>query len=89
MKKSIIIAMTLGAAIMFNAYLPGCKVSEEIQAKSGAQLWGENCTRCHNLPSPADFSDPQWELIGSHMRMRANFTARETEKIIEFLKAAN
>lgn len=89
MKKLKIIALTLGAAIMFNAYLSGCKVSEEIQAKSGAQLWGENCTRCHNVPSPADFSDSQWDLIGSHMRMRANLTARETEKIIEFLKAAN
>ena len=69
--------------------LPACKVSEQITAKPGAQLWAENCIRCHNVPSPADFSNAQWGLIGSHMRLRAHLTAQETEKIVEFLKMAN
>lgn len=57
--------------------------------KSGATLWGENCSRCHNTPDPSAFSDVQWEAIGTHMRIRGGLTADETEKIVEFLKQSN
>ncbi len=67
------------------------KVNEKNTAnvKSGAQLWGENCTRCHSTPSPAAYNDTDWETIGMHMRIRANLTKLESEKIFEFLKSAN
>lgn len=80
-----LIGIAITGALQFNS----CKVAEEIQAKSGAQLWGENCSRCHNVPSPADFSDSQWDVIGTHMRVRGNLTSTESDKIIEFLKTAN
>ncbi len=64
-------------------------VSTRVADKSGAQLWGENCLRCHSTPSPADFSDAQWETIGTHMKMRANLTNEEAKKIFEFLQSAN
>src|SRR5437667_9406484 len=57
--------------------------------KSGAQLWADNCMRCHNFRSPASFSDAQWEVAAMHMRIRANLTAEEHKKILEFLKAGN
>lgn len=57
--------------------------------KGGAQLWGENCVRCHNAPPPTAYGDDQWTVIGQHMRVRANITRDETEKIIEFMKNAN
>ena len=90
-RKGTLTTLFIGALlfVVSGAYLSSCSVSQEIAAKSGALLWGENCSRCHNAPSPADFGDAQWELIGSHMRVRASLTAAETEKIIEFLKAAN
>ena len=88
MKKAITIALVLGVVISLNLYITSCRVPAEILAKSGAQLWGENCSRCHNVPSPADFSDSEWDLIGTHMRMRANLTARETSKIVEFMNSA-
>ncbi len=55
----------------------------------GAQLWAENCIRCHNVRNPASLSDRQWEIVLHHMRVRANLTAEEHELILEFLKAAN
>jgi hypothetical protein len=55
----------------------------------GAQLWAENCIRCHNIRNPASLSDRQWEIVLHHMRVRANLTTREHELILEFLKAAN
>lgn len=57
--------------------------------KSGAILWGENCSRCHNTPDPAAFSDVQWEAIGTHMRIRAGLTADDAGKIIDFLQQSN
>ncbi len=57
--------------------------------KSGAILWGEHCSRCHNAPDPSAFSDVQWEAIGTHMRIRAGLTADDTRKIIEFLQQSN
>lgn len=57
--------------------------------KSGAQLWGETCNRCHLAPSPADYNDTDWSTISLHMRVRANLAANEIQKIEEFLKSAN
>jgi cytochrome c1 len=67
----------------------GCKIPESVSSKSGAQLWGENCNRCHNAPSPADYSDNQWDALLNHMKVKAGLTNTETNKILEFLKSAN
>lgn len=58
-------------------------------SKGGAQLWAENCMRCHNSRSPSSYSDAEWEVSMLHMRVRANLTAKEHESILEFLKAGN
>ncbi len=60
-----------------------------VAAKSGAQLWGENCIRCHNIPSPSDYNDVDWETISLHMQVRANLTEEEMTKMKDFLKSAN
>ena len=89
MKKIKVIGLILVMMFGMSAYISSCKVPEKIANKSSAQLWGENCSRCHYVPSPADFSDSDWDLEVSHMRMRANLTAAEADKIVEFLKMAN
>lgn len=64
--------------------------SEDVKLeKSGAQLWGETCNRCHLAPSPADFNDTDWATISMHMRIRANLADAEIKKIQEFLQSAN
>ncbi|HGY55719.1 MAG TPA: cytochrome c [Caldithrix abyssi] len=70
-------------------FIASCAASKPIADKPGALLWGENCVRCHNAPSPSAFSDTQWEAIGKHMRVRANLTEDEVNKIVEFLSMAN
>ena len=57
--------------------------------KSGAQLWSDNCMRCHNSRPPQEFSDAQWDVVVHHMRLRANLTGDEARKIAEFLKASH
>ncbi len=65
-----------------------CAPSKVVAAKSGVQLWSENCQRCHNTPSPTTFSPEIWETVGMHMQTRALLTEAERDKIVEFLKSA-
>ena len=58
-------------------------------AKGGAELWAENCVRCHNIRSPSSYSPAQWEVVMMHMRVRANLTPEEHKKILEFLKSGS
>ena len=58
-------------------------------AKGGAQLWAENCLACHNVRSPSQYSDADWDIVMQHMRVRANLSAADTETITKFLRSAN
>ncbi len=87
-KTRAIVTMTI-VGVLAVAALIGCAATANMSAKPGVQLWGENCGRCHNLRTPASFSDKQWDVVVLHMRTRANLTAEEAQKIAEFLKAGN
>ena len=64
-------------------------VEASAATKGAAQIWAENCSRCHNARSPSQYSDSQWEVIGMHMRVRGYLTGQEQRTIVEFLKAGN
>jgi len=88
--KKIPIIISLFAVITAAIVISSCATTNDLaSAKSGAQLWGENCLRCHNTPSPETFSDPEWDVAVMHMRVRAYLTEDEAVKIAEFLKTAN
>jgi cytochrome c2 len=84
MKKTITIIIAI-AAIGFYFMLSGCKVNQDIADKSGAQLWAENCRRCHNAPDQYTHNPESWITVGLHMQSRALLTNRERDKIINFL----
>ncbi|RMI03515.1 MAG: cytochrome c [Calditrichaeota bacterium] len=78
-----LVMLVLGSALV------GCASSTPISEKPGALLWGDNCGHCHNIRPPSGLTDAQWEVAVLHMRTRANLTADEAEKIVEFLKSGN
>lgn len=82
------LSLILLCSIVIIASINGCAPTKAIAAKSGVQLWGENCQRCHNTPSPATFSPENWETVGMHMQTRALLTNTERDKIVDFLKAS-
>ena len=84
--KILGLIIVFGFAITLALTIVGCVASQKVAAKSGAQLWAENCQRCHNTPTPGSFSGDQWETIGMHMQTRALITEQERDKIVEFLK---
>jgi hypothetical protein len=77
------------AFIISSTLLHSCKTPQAITNKSGAQLWAENCTRCHNAPDPSTYSDDQWDAAMEHMRQKALLTNAEIVKIRIFLKSGN
>lgn len=87
MKKIKIILIL--STVLSLGYLVSCKPAMKIVSKSGAQIWGETCIRCHNGASPQTFSDVEWDVAAMHMQLRANLTPSETKKVVEFLKSAN
>ncbi|HLG36179.1 MAG TPA: cytochrome c [Bacteroidia bacterium] len=89
MKKITLTIAMIISVVTTAVFLQGCATSQAIADKSGAQLWGENCVRCHINPSPVDFNDEQWTTLSLHMRIRANLTQDETKKIFDFLKMSN
>ena len=89
MKTIKLFSLTAFAAVCIATIINGCATTEAIKENDGSVLWSENCMRCHNTPSPTDFNDSQWEVVGTHMKLRANLTEDETKKIIEFLQSAN
>ena len=89
MKKSIIIIITSLLVVFSVILMNSCYESKKVADKSGAQLWAENCNRCHNAPAPGEFNNANWDIVGTHMQVRANFTKTEVDKVITFLKSTN
>ncbi len=83
-KKTTLIT-TASLVILIAVMLNSCIESKMVAAKGGAQLWSENCQRCHNTPSPSTFSHEQWATVGMHMQTRAQLTGKERAKIVAFL----
>jgi fructosamine-3-kinase len=63
--------------------------SEPLATKGRAQLWAENCIRCHNARSPAYYGDREWDVAMQHMHVRGYLTAKETRAITQFIQSAN
>ncbi|NOX85662.1 MAG: cytochrome c [Chlorobi bacterium] len=89
--KKLVLIFTLAISVTAIAItVSSCTAQREVSAqKSGAELWAQNCIRCHNIPSPPAYSDVQWETIGLHMKERANLTSEQIDKIVAFLQSAN
>ena len=85
-KKLSILSLLVSLVVLMITIFNSCTVSQKVQSKSGAQLWVENCQRCHNIPSPSTFSPEKWETIGMHMQTRGLLTDKERDKIVAFLK---
>ena len=58
-------------------------------SKGSAQLWSENCGRCHNIRTPTSYSDAEWQVAMHHMRVRGYLTGEEHRRILEYLQASN
>jgi mono/diheme cytochrome c family protein len=89
---TVTFALVAGAFLIAGCASPPAAPAGRVQNESGpsgARLWAQNCTRCHNSRPPSDYSGAHWEVAMLHMRVRANLTAEEHRKILEFLQTGN
>lgn len=56
--------------------------------RSGADIWGANCGRCHLIQPANRYDAKAWEDIGLHMAITARLTSAEATAVIHFLKSA-
>lgn len=59
------------------------------QAVGGAQLWADNCARCHNMRPSDQYGDKEWGVIMLHMRVRSNITGPEYRAVRAFLQSGH
>jgi len=72
-----------------SAKKPVTKKPDTMQIVRGAKAWKNNCSRCHNLRSPKELTDAEWDTSVTHMRIRANLSKADADDILAFLKASN
>ena len=66
----------------------GAAKAEPVAAKGRAQLWAENCQRCHNARPASWYSEREWEVAMHHMLVRGYLTRHEHDSVMEFFRAA-
>ena len=59
-----------------------------VARRGRAQMWAENCNRCHNARPASWYSQREWEVSMHHMQVRGYLTGDETRAITEFFRAS-
>ena len=89
LSKSIYTLLSAGGLLMSLSIAQAGNYPTPGDANKGAQLWADNCGRCHNLRGPEELRDDQWISTMYHMRVRAGFTGQDTRDILSFMQAGN
>lgn len=55
----------------------------------GATVYAWNCGSCHSERWPKERTDAEWDVIVTHMQVRANLTAEQAEAVLRFLQGSN
>lgn len=81
------------AAVLVAGLMPGIATAADYpppgDAQRGAQIWADNCGRCHNIRGPQNQRDDQWITSMFHMRIRAGLTGQQTRDVLTFLQSSN
>jgi hypothetical protein len=63
---------------------PGAESFED--SLTGGEVFAMYCNQCHNARALAERPFANYQNVAAHMRVRANFTGEEYEKLLEFLR---
>jgi hypothetical protein len=62
----------------------GCGCYED--SLTGGQVFTMYCSYCHNAPALSERNFANFKNVAAHMRVRANLTGKEYDKLVEFLR---
>lgn len=77
------------AAILLPAAARLSAEDATVSAAFGAKVFAENCTRCHEPPSATARDARAWRAISLHMRLFADLTREDQQRVLAFLRANN
>lgn len=63
--------------------------SEQEEITRGAEVWGQQCARCHTPRDPNEYRDRDWSTVMLHMRTVANLSREQTEFVTAYLQAVS
>lgn len=55
--------------------------------RTGVEVWGVTCGRCHQAQPPNRYTANQWESVLTHMMITARLTDADAEAVLGFLKS--
>ena len=84
--RGLLVLILSGMTFIFSSAKSNAETSN---GKGRAQLWADNCARCHNMIPAETYSNAEWEVAVQHMRVRAGLTAKEYREILEFLRSGD
>jgi hypothetical protein len=56
------------------------------ESLTGGQVFKMYCAYCHNAPNLGERPFASYKNVAAHMRVRANLTGKEYEKVMDFLR---
>ncbi len=65
---------------------PGQQAQSFEDSLTGGEVFAMYCNQCHNARAVAERPFSNYQNVAAHMRVRANFTGVEYEKLLEFLR---
>lgn len=68
---------------------PGVTAPASTAFARGAQAWADTCARCHAMRDPKSESDRDWQVVVTHMRLRAGLDGAQADDILAFLQGSN
>jgi len=87
--KSLLAIMVMLFALPFSSSILADGHTKQGDFTTGANVWRDNCGRCHNIRDARELRDDQWYSTAFHMRLRGGLTGQETRDVIAFLTASN
>ncbi len=85
----LLLAMAAGVSTAIANDEAESSAEQSTPVLDGAKVYAWNCGSCHSERWPKERSDAEWEVIMTHMRVRANMTADQTEAVLRYLKENN
>jgi len=65
---------------------PGKDAETYEDSLTGGEVFAMYCNQCHNARALGERPFANYQNVAAHMRVRANFTGEEYEKLMEFLR---
>ena len=79
MKHSALLVGVLAIAALWSP-------TESVAQRSGVEIWGAVCGRCHLIQPPDRYTAKDWDAITIHMTVTARLTTAQGEAVLAFLR---